>query len=213
MQIKIKICGITRYEDARTATNLGADAIGFCFEKSNPRFIEPYRVKEIIKKLPPFISKVGVFCNETPQTIIDTALYTCIDTIQLNGAETPEIASKIGMPVIKTFLIQPGFDLATLNGYKVSAFLLDNWTKMKKVGTPGKTYNWDIVQKAARLKKNIILCGGLGIVNIKEALAEVEPYAVDLCEGVEVGPGIKNPQKMRDIIKMVKEWKYKADQG
>lgn len=209
MQIKVKICGITQYEDARAAVNLGADAIGFVFDQKNPRYIEPYKVNEIIKKLPPFITKVGIFCDEIPQTITEIASSASIDTIQLNGSEPPETIAQLSMPIIKTFFIEPGFDIGLLEEYNVSAFLIDTWSKMKKAGSRGNALSRGIAQKVARLKKNVILSGGLGLANIKEALEEVEPYAVDVCESVEVSPGIKNPQKMRDIIKTVKGWKYK----
>ena len=209
MQIKVKICGITQYEDARAAVNLGADAIGFVFDRKNPRFIEPDKVNEIIKKLPPFITKVGVFCDEIPQTITEIASSANIDTIQLNGSEPPETIAQLSMPIIKTFFIEPGFDIGLLEEYNVSAFLIDTWSKMKKAGSRGSALSWGIAQKVVRLKKTVLLSGGLGLANIKEALEKVEPYAVDVCESVEISPGIKNPQKMRDIIKTVKGWKYK----
>lgn len=209
MKIKVKICGITQYEDARAAVNLGADAIGFVFDRKNPRYIEPDKVSKIIKKLPPFITKVGVFYDEIPQTITEIACSANIDTIQLNGSEPPETIAQLSMPIIKTFFIEPGFDIGLLEEYNVSAFLIDTWSKMKKAGSRGNAISWGIAQKVARLKKNVILSGGLGLANIKEALEEVEPYAVDVCESVEISPGIKNPQKMRDIIKTVKGWKYK----
>lgn len=203
MQVKIKICGITQFEDARAAITMGADAIGFVFDPKNPRYIPPHMAKKIIVKLPPFVTKVGVFVNESPQKIIDIFLSSGIDTVQFNGDETAESVGHLTMPVIKKFSVDQQFDLSLLDAFPVSAFLLDTWNNERTSGT----FNWKIARNAVRLKKNIILAGRLGATNIKEALTEVEPYGVDICESVEVMPGKKNPQKMGAVIKIVKEFK------
>lgn len=207
MHIKIKICGITQFEDARAAVNMGADALGFVFDETSPRYIVPKMARKIIENLPPFITKVGVFRDTIPQTIIEHVHTAGVDTVQLNGSEPPDAIARLPMPVIKTFSVDQGFDLTILEEYPVAAFLLDTWNRESQSSGPGMTFNWKIVKQAVRLQKNIILAGRLGQSNIKEALDEVVPYGVDICESVEIMPGRKNPQKMGTVIKMVREWK------
>ncbi|MFP4417705.1 MAG: phosphoribosylanthranilate isomerase [Chitinispirillaceae bacterium] len=203
MAVKVKICGITRYEDARIAANLGVDALGFIFYPKSPRFIQPADAREIIARLPPFVSKVGVFVNEAVENINTIIARYGIDTIQLHGDEHPASIDQIQAPVIKSFSVGSDFDLQTLHSYNVSAFLLDTWDGNKRGGT-GKTFDWAIARKATSLTRPIILAGGLGPTNIEEALQNVEPYGVDVSSGVEIMPGVKNPHKMRDFIKKVK---------
>lgn len=206
MHVKIKICGITRYKDAKVAVNLGVDALGFVFSKMSPRYIEPQRAYEIIRKLPPFIAKVGVWVDESPGKIMDDVHTSGVDIVQLNGKESPEIVARINTPIIKAFDIDAGFDLSLLEAYNISAFLLNTWnTKTRK--DLSMTFNWEVAKKAVRSKKDIILAGGLGPINIREALDEVQPYAVDVNSGVEIKPGVKNPPKMGEVVKIVKEWK------
>ncbi len=201
MQVKIKICGITKFEDARAALNMGTDALGFVFDENNPRYIVPKMARRIIDKLPPFITKVGVFRDASLKTIIKSVQTAGVDTIQFNGNESPETVAQISMPVIKAFAIGQDFDLAILEAYTTSAFILDTWNKTSQ------SFSWDIAKRIVRKKQNVILSGRLGITNIREALDEVAPYGVDICESVEVMPGVKNPQKMGAVIKIIKEWK------
>ncbi|MBD3343532.1 MAG: phosphoribosylanthranilate isomerase [Chitinivibrionales bacterium] len=206
MSVRIKICGITQYEDARIAASLGADALGFIFYPKSPRYISPVAAKEIITKLPPLISKVGVFVNEPAETIMAITQESGIDTIQLHGTEPPEFCKYFPLPVIKAFSIDSNADITLLEKYDVSGFLLDTWDKTLRGGT-GKTFDWAIAEKTCRKYPNIILAGGLGPTNIAEALENVMPYAVDVNSGVEIKPGIKNPKKLKDTIGIVKNWK------
>jgi phosphoribosylanthranilate isomerase len=205
MPIRIKICGITQYEDAKTAVNLGVDALGFIFYPKSPRYIHPLAAKDIICKLPPFVSKVGVFVDDTAESITAVFQQTGIDTVQLHGNETPELANGFSCAVIKAFGVGPDFSLASLSQYKVSGYLLDTWSEDR--GGSGKTFDWSIAKKAAQLYPNIILSGGLNPSNIRDALENVSPYAVEFNSGVEIKPGIKNHYKMRDAVKIVKSWK------
>jgi phosphoribosylanthranilate isomerase len=204
--IRIKICGITRYEDARLAANLGADALGFIFYKKSPRFIAPSAAKEIIRKLPPFITRVGVFIDEEPSAVAQTIVAAGLDTVQFHGDESPEYCRRFACSVIKAFSVQPGFDTTALDSYSVSGFLLDTWDAKARGGT-GKTFDWETAKLLTARRDNIILAGGLGPSNLAEALEIVHPYAVDLNSGVEIRPGEKNPQKLRDAIAIVKNWK------
>ncbi len=207
MTIRIKVCGITRYEDARVAVNLGVDALGFIFYPASPRYISPSDAAQITKKLPPFVSKVGVFVNEKISALEEIACEAGTDTIQLHGSETPEYCRSVPFPVIKAFSVKPTSDLDTLSEYDVQGFLLDTWKDGLRGGT-GSTFDWNIAIKACSKYKNIILAGGLGPSNIAEALESVSPYAVDVNSGVEISPGVKNPLKLRDVITLVKKWRY-----
>ena len=205
--MRIKICGITRYEDARTAANLGADALGFIFYSKSPRYISPTNAAEITKKLPPFVSRVGVFVDEDPQRVLDVARIAGIDTIQLHGSETPEYCASIPLPVIKVFSIRDNFDVSIIQAYKnvnVAGILLDTWDSERRGGS-GNTFDWSVAIKVCDKSDKVILSGGLGPSNIREAIDTVRPYAVDVNSGVEISPGVKSPYKMRDVISIVKK--------
>lgn len=206
MSTRIKICGITRLEDARVAANLGVDALGFIFYPESPRFIKPEQAKNIITQLPPMVNRVGVFVNESPETVMQIALQCGIDTVQLHGNETPEYCSSIPLPVIKSFSIRPESDLSALRNYKTQGILLDTWSKQLQGGS-GMTFDWKIAKKACEMFNNIILAGGLGPANLEDALRMVDPFAVDINSGVEIMPGVKNPHKIRDVVKIVHNWK------
>jgi len=206
MPVKIKICGITQYEDAKVAASLGVDALGFIFYEKSPRYITPENAEKIIRKLPPFIAKVGVFVDASPESIIEAAQKSGIDTIQLHGNEPAETARRLPLPVIKAFSVAPGWDMTVMEGYDVAAFLLDTWTEGRRGGT-GETFDWSIARQAAARPTPLILAGGLGPVNMKEALEIVRPYAVDVNSGVEIRPGIKNPHKMKEVVGIVKAWR------
>ncbi|MFP4162771.1 MAG: phosphoribosylanthranilate isomerase [Chitinispirillaceae bacterium] len=206
MSIRIKICGITRYEDARIAANLGVDALGFIFHPKSPRCISPEAVSEITGKLPPFVSKVGVFVNEEPKRVMEVVRTAGLDTVQLHGDETPEYCGEITVPIIKAFSIDSGSDLSRLCSYNVSGFLLDTWSSDRRGGT-GMTFDWAVAVNACTRYRNVILAGGLGPSNILEAIETVRPFAVDVNSGVEISPGVKNPHKMRELLSIVKNWK------
>ncbi|NLG17598.1 MAG: phosphoribosylanthranilate isomerase [Fibrobacter sp.] len=205
MSIRVKICGITRYEDARIAVSLGVDALGFIFHEGSPRNIKPSAAREITSQLPPFVSRVGVFVNQDLRTVVSIAQAAGIDTIQLHGSESPELCSQLPYPVIKAFSIRADSDLSLLQTYKTAGFLLDTWHQQMYGGT-GSTFDWQIAQRACSQFDNIILAGGLNPANLEEALSSVHPFGIDLNSGVEVKPGIKNPVKMREAIRIVKNW-------
>jgi phosphoribosylanthranilate isomerase len=206
MTVKIKICGITRYEDAKVAVGLGVDALGFIFYPESQRYISPQRAGEIIRKLPPFISRVGVFVDAPPETILENARISGIDTVQLHGNEPSEYAGRLPFTVIKAFSVKPGWDLSAMNGWNAAGFLLDTWDSSRAGGT-GKTFDWSVAREAVLRQKYIILAGGLGPVNVREAIETVQPYGVDLNSGVEIKPGIKNPHKMKEAVGIIRAWK------
>ena len=200
--VRVKICGITNADDALLAAECGADALGFVFWKESPRYVEPGEAGRIIGKLPPLITPVGVFVDESLERVNEIACGARLGAIQLHGSETPEYCSRVNAAVVKTFRIKEGMDINPMGGYRVSAYLLDTF----RAGTPGGTgitFNWDIALEAKKFGR-IILSGGLNPENVKEAVLRVNPYAVDVSSGVELRPGKKDPDKISGFIKNAK---------
>jgi len=195
---KIKICGITRMEDALQAVQLGADALGFNFFPESPRYITPQRAWEIISQLPPFVTPVGVFVNAAQEEIDEALAASGARVAQLHGDESPEFCRSCKCKVIKAFRVGDQFDLARLAEYPVSAFLLDTYRKGLYGGT-GATFDWEIAREAGRYGP-IILAGGLSPDNIEEAIRSAHPYAVDVNSGVESEPGVKDHAKMEAVV-------------
>ena len=196
---RVKICGITEFEDARDAALLGADAIGLNFYPNSPRHIEPGRAASIVEKLPPFVTVVGIFVNHPdPQSLEDFAVSLGLHAVQLHGNETPDYCSMIQrVKVIKTFRVDGNFRVDTLRSYGSGTFLLDGCTP----GT-GKTFNWELAF-GANAFGSIIIAGGLNPENVGEVVGALHPFAVDVASGVESKPGKKDYEKMRRFIEAV----------
>ena len=203
MRTRIKICGITRVEDALAAVRLGADALGFIFVPASPRYITPIKAAEIIKRLPPFVSKVGVFVNEDHSVALDSSRAAGVDVAQLHGDEPPEYCAGFPMPVIKVFSVGADFDPSVMMRYDVAGYLLDTWDPKRRGGS-GNTFDWSIAAKACDMHDTVILSGGLNPSNVREAVEAVHPYAVDLNSGVEVSPGVKDHDKIKAAVSAVK---------
>jgi phosphoribosylanthranilate isomerase len=203
MQVKVKICGITNIDDAIAAVDFGADALGFVFFEKSPRYISHADAAAIIKKLPSFITTIGVFVNENPGQVEKIIDLTHIDVVQLHGNEPPEMCD-VSRRVIKAIRVKSLESLDPLINYKdkVSAFLLDTFTPDTFGGT-GQIFNWDIAIDAKQFGR-IILAGGLTPDNIADAVRRVRPYGVDVSSGVESGKGRKDHKKMRLFIEMAK---------
>lgn len=202
--VRIKVCGITNEKDALAAVEFGADAVGFVFAEG-PRKVSPETVKKIVRKLSPFIIKVGVFVNEVPSMVCKIARECMLNVIQLHGEEIPEFCRDISMhfPVIKSVRVRNANDIKMLSAYKdfSNAFLLDTFVKGKKGGT-GKTFDWNLCKEANKLCQPIILAGGLNAKNVREAILKVRPFAVDVSSGVESKPGKKDHKKMKEFIRI-----------
>lgn len=198
----VKICGITRPQDARLAEKLGAWAIGLNFYEKSPRAIAPAAAWNIRRKLAPSTEAVGVFVNWKPDSVLALAHSLQLSAVQLHGDETEaEItACAKALLVIKAFRVAPGFSISNFKKFRrASYFLLDAAAKKAQFGGTGKTFDWSIAQKAASLHK-IILAGGLTPENVGEAILTVRPYAVDVASGVESRPGIKDAGKLREFL-------------
>jgi len=203
MHTKVKICGITNLDDAFAAVDYGADALGFVFFRGSPRSISYPDAGTIIRKLPPFITTVGVFVDEKLKHVEKIVHQTSIDVIQFHGSEPPEMCN-CSRSVIKAIRVKSLESLDPIDKYKdkVSAFLLDTFTPVALGGT-GQIFNWDIAIYAKQFGK-IILAGGLTPDNVSEAVRRVLPYGVDVSSGIESKKGKKDHKKMRLFIENVK---------
>ncbi len=202
-KVKVKICGISDCDEAATAVDLGVDALGFIFAPS-PRQITPQKALSIIRELPPFIKTVGVFVNETPDVIREITHHCGLDLVQLHGDESPDLCLPLMPYTIKALRIKDETSAQAGMAYygKVRALLLDTYAEDKAGGT-GKTFDWNLAVKIKKLQMPIILSGGLGPSNIREAIRKVEPYAVDVNSGVEERPGKKSPALMKELMNII----------
>ena len=195
----VKICGITRLEDAELAVELGASAIGFVFWPDSPRYIPPSRAAEIARALPDRIARVGVFVNQTRNFIWNAAEQVELTALQLHGDETPVFAAALPRPVIKAVPVTEGFSLDTVMEIPRSiTVLLDAHDPVRRGGT-GTTIDWSAAAAVA-WRRPIFLSGGLNPGNIREAIDRVNPHAVDVSSGVESAPGRKDAGKLRDLF-------------
>ncbi len=204
MPTRVKICGITRWDDARLSVDLGASALGFNFYPPSPRAISPADAWSIIRRLPPFVEAVGVFVNWPPMVVDALARSLRLGSVQLHGTESPgEVGELIHKQrVIKAVQVKRGFRLASLARYRAAdAILLDGFARGLHGGT-GRTLDWKLAH-AARRYGRIILAGGLTAENIAEAIRVAQPYAVDVASGVEVRPGRKDPVRLRELFAAV----------
>ncbi|HZE20867.1 MAG TPA: phosphoribosylanthranilate isomerase, partial [Desulfobaccales bacterium] len=183
--VRIKICGITNLEDALLAAALGADALGFIFYPKSPRYVGPEAAREIMAQLPPFVSSVGVFVDEEAAAVQELAVQAGLDWLQMHGQESPEYCRSLGRRVIKGFRIKDAGSLSGLAPFRgaVQAFLLDTYKK-GQVGGTGEIFDWQIAREAKKYGP-IILAGGLTPENVAQAIAAVQPQAVDTASGTE----------------------------
>jgi len=202
--VRVKICGITNIEDALCAVNCGADALGFVFADS-PRKIDPLTAKNIISRIPPWVSTVGVFLNEEVGNLMVIADRCRLDYVQLHGEESPEYCKNIPIKVIKTVKQ----DIAKIPSYRVSGILIDTYDPYKAGGT-GKVSDWNIAVDAKKYDIPLILAGGLTPENVAEAVGQVSPYGVDVSSGVENEPGKKDWEKVKKFICEAKKFSKKS---
>jgi len=203
--VKVKICGITNWTDARRAVEAGADFLGFNFYPPSPRYIAPAKARRIVRRLPGRISVVGVFVNAPEKKILSIARSVGLDYLQLHGEESPELISRLKrfVPVIKAVRVQKSFRPAQLAPYKrAAAILLDGFHPRRHGGT-GRKFDWGVARRSRRSAR-IFLAGGLTPQNIADAIRAAVPYAVDVCSGVESRPGKKDPARVVSLIRAVR---------
>lgn len=189
--MRVKICGITRLEDALAAAEAGADAVGFVFWPHSPRFVSLEEGGRMASRLPPFLQRVGVFVDSPPSEVRKAIEAVGLTTLQFHGKESPEYCSDWSLPVIKAFRTGPEFSLREVRPYRsVSAILVDGY-RPGLMGGAGVRSDWTLAQRIKRYAR-VILAGGLTPENVGEAIRAVRPYAVDVSSGVEKRPGQKD---------------------
>ncbi len=204
MRIRVKVCGITRAEDAQRASELGVDAVGLVFHPPSPRAVSISRAAAIVAALPSFTSVVALFVNPSAQMVRDVLRAVPVDLLQFHGEEDPSFCQGFGRRYIKALPVKPGIDLRALaERYRdASGLLLDAFREGFAGGT-GATFDWALVPKG--LRTPLVLAGGLNPANVAMAIREVNPYAVDVSSGVERAKGIKDPARMGAFIQQVHE--------
>ena len=201
--MKVKICGITDVETAKSACEYGADALGFVFAESK-RKITPKRAKEIIQELPANVLKIGVFVNESVEVIQKIADECGLTHVQLHGDEDNHQIRRLNIPSVKSLGVTSESDMKNAQGYEADYILFDS-PKEKFHGGNGKTFSWELLGHIPKeLQKKTILAGGLNALNIEEAIRTVRPYMVDVSSGVET-EGKKDVEKIKQFIIKAKE--------
>ena len=203
MSVTVKICGITSEADALAAAEAGADAIGLMFYEDSPRYVTISQAKAISEALPKHIVRVGVFVN-AKESLISQAIIDCtLNIVQFHGDESPEECGRFSVMSLKAFRMQGPETLEAMQEFPADGFLLDAHVEDALGGT-GETFNWDLAVRAQELGRPIFLAGGLTVDNVAEAVAKVQPFAVDVSSGVESEPGKKDPAKMRAFVSAAK---------
>ena len=202
MRVRVKICGITRVEDALSAVEQGADAIGLVFYDQSPRNVSINQAVEIASHIPAFVSVVGLFVNAEPSFINEVISNVKIDLLQFHGDESPEECASYSLPFIKAIRVKSDTNLVQYAiDYSIAkALLLDAYTEGVAGGT-GHVFDWNLIPK--QLAKPIILAGGLKADNVAQAIQQVLPYAVDVSGGVEASKGIKDAVKIAAFMRQV----------
>jgi phosphoribosylanthranilate isomerase len=199
---RVKICGITRAVDLDAAVRAGADALGFVFYPPSPRHLERRQAAELVKRVPPFVARVGLFVNPDPALLADTLAAVDLDLIQFQGDETPSFCEQLGRPYLKVARMRPGIDLLEFaRAYpSARALLLDSY--VEAYGGAGQSFDWSLVPK--NLPLPIIVAGGLTAANVGSAIDSIRPAGVDVSSGVEAAKGIKDADKIAAFIAAVK---------
>jgi phosphoribosylanthranilate isomerase len=196
--VKVKICGITNYRDARAAVDMGADLIGFNFYPESPRYITVEKATEIINMLPAFVDTAGVFVNAAARQIYEVIDACQLNWVQLHGDETPKFCQSFSshiVKIMKAFRIKEQKDIRQAEKYFTDAILLDAFDP-KKYGGTGLTFDWNVV---GHINKRVFLAGGINPDNVVKAV-ELGVYGIDVCSGVESSPGKKDHRKLKKLF-------------
>ena len=199
---RVKICGITRIEDALLVANSGADAIGFVFYEKSPRHVDIEKAALLQASLPPFITTVGLFVNASEKEVRRVLASVPLDLLQFHGDETPDFCKQFQMPYLKAIRVKTGVDLLQCAAlYKrAQGLLLDAHVEGIPGGT-GAVFDWDLIPESLLLP--LILSGGLNVHNVSDAIEKVRPHAVDVSSGVEASKGIKDQEKISRFMSEV----------
>ena len=204
--VLVKICGITNLKDAQVCVDAGAEILGFNFYPRSPRYIAPEKARRIIEQLPSGTQSVGVFVNEeTPQQVASIADVAGVTAVQLHGDETPSYCHALkDRSVIKAVRVDNDFSPEQIAGYHTEAILLDAFSASARGGT-GECFDWAIAKQTCEVVSRLFLAGGLTPENVRQAIATVAPYAVDVCSSLESSPGQKDEKRVREFIRAAKK--------
>ena len=202
MRTRVKICGITRAEDAVAVVQSGADALGLVFYPKSPRCVDSARARLIAESVSPFVTVVGLFVNTTPEAIYEIIASVPLGLLQFHGDEDNATCKSFGLPFIKSIAMRDGIDvLSRMEHYPDAAgFLLDAWQPQSH-GGGGATFDWQYITESS--SRPLILAGGLTPDNVTVAINTSRPYAVDVSSGVESGKGIKSAAKIAAFMQGV----------
>jgi phosphoribosylanthranilate isomerase len=213
--VRVKICGITSWEDAKLAVDEGASALGFNFYPPSPRVISPNVAWDILRRLPPYVDRIGVYVDWQPEVIAALTRALRLTGIQLHGNESPSDVEELCVkaPVVKAFPVKRDFDPESLRKFnRASAILLERFDPVLRGGV-GKPWDWRLAREAGRYAR-IVLAGGLTPENVAEAIDVSRPYAVDVATGLEIEVGKKDPGLVRAFMRAVEQANSKlAEQG
>jgi phosphoribosylanthranilate isomerase len=199
----VKICGITRFEDAELAVELGASALGFVFWPGSPRFIDPYRAGEIVDRLPLGVTPIGVFVDQPLDQVNGIVSVARLGGVQLHGSERPAFARGVKRPVLKVVPVRAGEVVGDVDAWPAPVtMLVDAYDPERKGGT-GRTVDWTAAARIARQRRTV-LAGGLDPDNVAAAIAAVQPFGVDVSSGVEARPGVKDAGRLRAFFAAVR---------
>ena len=201
---RIKICGITRGEDALVCAQAGADAIGLVFYPPSPRYVAAAQAAMIARALPPFITTVGLFVNPAAEQVEAVLNEVHLDVLQFHGDEPPEFCAGFGLPYLKAIRVKAGVDLVqcAIRYQEAQGLLLDAYVEGTPGGT-GQSFDWELIP--TELPLPVILSGGLVAANVADAIRRVRPWAVDVSSGVEASKGIKDAAKIAAFIEGVRK--------
>lgn len=207
VRTRVKICGITRVDDALDVVSSGADAIGLVFYEPSPRNVSVERAKEIAAAVPAFVTVVALFVDPSEEQVQQVLNHVRIDLIQFHGDEDNDFCSRFQRPFIKAIRVRQASDVVAscLRFPNAAGILLDSYKPGVPGGT-GETFDWSLIPNQAN--KPLILAGGLNADNIAGAIDDVQPFAVDVSGGVEASKGIKDPEKVKAFLNEV----YSVDQ-
>jgi phosphoribosylanthranilate isomerase len=197
----VKICGITRLEDAEAAVACGANALGFVFWPRSPRQVDPQQAQAIVAALPPFVTPVGVFVDQPAEDVNAISSLVRLGAVQLHGSESPDYARSLERPVVKAIAVGTT-ETAAVDAWPANVIvLLDVHDPIRRGGT-GQIVDWTAAAEIAR-RRRTILAGGLTADNVVEAISRVRPYGIDVSSGVEASPGIKDHERLKALFEAV----------
>jgi phosphoribosylanthranilate isomerase len=203
MTTRVKICGITGMEDALMVAEAGADAVGFVFYRKSPRYISPDNAAAIVRQLPPFITTVGLFVNESAGRVDSIRRQVSLDCLQFHGDESQNFISQFACRVIKAVRVARRESLEQVGRLQANAILLDSFRKGEPGGT-GTPFDWSWLE-GLETQARIVLAGGLNPGNVRDAIHACRPYGVDCASGVEKSPGVKDTRLVRAFLREVRE--------